>query len=133
MLKAYEETHVYVPIDITKDVVQSDMQNLSVSAGPSGTDSRGWSFFQTVILQRVSGVYGLINICGQIDLRLDLWKKVAYNELVQDSHRATEEALWNKRGNQTQEQRNHTFSNIYKREIAQTCSFYLRAGDEGIF
>ena len=39
MLKAYEETHVYVPIDITKDVVQSDMQNLSVSAGPSGTDS----------------------------------------------------------------------------------------------
>ena len=49
--------------------------------------------FQTVILQRVSGVYGLINICGQIDLRLDLWKKVAYNELVQDSHRATEEAL----------------------------------------
>ena len=66
--------------------------------------------FNTVILKRASGVSGERSICERIDSRLDLWNKGAYNESVQDSHRATEEALENKRGAQTQEQRHRTFS-----------------------
>ena len=54
--------------------------------------------FQTVILQIVSGVYGLRNIRDQIDSRLDLCNKGTCNELVQDSHRAEEEYLGNKCG-----------------------------------
>ena len=57
--------------------------------------------FQTFLLQLVSGVSGLINIHGQIESRIDLWKKGAYCELVLDPHIAVEEALGNKRRNQT--------------------------------
>ena len=81
--------------------------------------------FQTVILQRISGVSGSRNIRDRIDSQTDLWNKGAHNELVQDSHRAAEEALGNKRGNQTQEQHHCTISNLKKREIARSRSFYL--------
>ena len=68
--------------------------------------------FQTVILQRVSGVSGSRNICDRIDSRLHLWNKDSCNELVQDSHRAAEEALGNKLGTQTQEQHHCNFSKL---------------------
>ena len=44
-LEAYKETHVFIPVDITEDVVDSIAQKILGSAGPGGTDSealQGW-------------------------------------------------------------------------------------------
>ena len=49
----------------------------------------------------------LRKINDRVDSQLDLWNKGAYDELVQDSHRATEEDLGNKRGTQTQGSRDN--------------------------
>ena len=68
--------------------------------------------FQTVILQRVSGLSGARIIRDRIESQINLWNKGAYNELVKDSHRVAEEYLGNKRGTQTQDQWNCTFSNL---------------------
>ena len=38
-LEAYEETPVFIPMDMMEDVVKSVAQKLSASAGPSGTYS----------------------------------------------------------------------------------------------
>ena len=35
-LEVYEETPVFIPMDITEEVVKSVAQKLSVSAGPGG-------------------------------------------------------------------------------------------------
>ena len=43
--------------------------------------------FQTLILQRVNGVYGARNIRDLIDSLLDLKNKGDYDKLLQDSHR----------------------------------------------
>ena len=59
--------------------------------------------FQTVILKCVSAVLGLRNIRDRIDSQLDRWNNDSYEELVQDSQKAEEEALGNKRRTQTQE------------------------------
>ena len=37
-LEAYEERNVFIPVDITEDVVKSAMRKLSGNAGPGGTD-----------------------------------------------------------------------------------------------
>ena len=44
-LEVYEATPVFIPVDITEDVVKSVAQNLSGTVGPSGTDLlalQGW-------------------------------------------------------------------------------------------
>ena len=46
--------------------------------------------FPTVILQCVSGVSRLRNICNRIDSRINLCNNGANEELVQYSHRAAE-------------------------------------------
>ena len=82
---------------------------------------------QTVIFQRVSAVSGLINIHDRIDSRLDLWRKVAYYELAQNYHRATEESLGNKRSTQTQEQHHPTFSNfVLKGKFCKAVRFIFK-------
>ena len=93
-----------------------------------GTQNLQWNaerviIFQTVIFQRVIGVSGSRNIRDWIDSQLDLWKKIAYDDLVQDSHRAEEESLWNKRRTQNQDQHHHTFSNLVLK--GKLCLFYL--------
>ena len=47
--------------------------------------------FSDILFQCISGVSGSINTCDRIDSQLDVWNKVAYNELVKDPHRAAEE------------------------------------------
>ena len=79
--------------------------------------------FQTVLFQRVSGVFGSRNIHDQIDSLLDLYNKGSYNELVQDCHRAAEEDLGGKRGTQTQEQRHRTFSNPFLNKLSEAVHF----------
>ena len=44
-LETYEETHIFIPINITEKAVESVAQKLSGSSGPGGTDSeaiQGW-------------------------------------------------------------------------------------------
>ena len=39
ILEAYKETPVFLPMDMTEDVVESFARKLSGSTGPGGTDS----------------------------------------------------------------------------------------------
>ena len=39
MLEAYEERPVFIPVNITKDAVESVVRKLLGSAGPDGTES----------------------------------------------------------------------------------------------
>ena len=44
-LEVYNETHIFIPVDIMKDVVESAMQKLSGGSFPGGTYSeaiQGW-------------------------------------------------------------------------------------------
>ena len=68
------------------------------------------------------------NIRDRIDLRLYLWNKGAYDELIQDYHRDAEEALRNKSGNQTQEQRHHNFSNIKNGNCVKPFVLFVKGG-----
>ena len=79
--------------------------------------------------QRVSEVSISRNIRDRIDSRHELWKKCAYNKLVHDSHRVTEEALGNKHRKQTQEQRHRTFSSLVLRgKLRKSICFICNRG-----
>ena len=68
--------------------------------------------FSDIYFVACQWVFGLINIRDRIDSRLNLWNKVTYGKLAQDSDKAPEEVLGNKRGTQTKDQRHRTFSNL---------------------
>ena len=87
--------------------------------------------FQTVILKNISQVSGSRNICDQIYSRLDLCNKSAYDELVNDYYRATEEALGNKRVTITQEKRHCTFSNLVLRGKFRKAVHFSYKGETG--
>ena len=72
---------------------------------------------------------GLINIYDRIDSRLNLWKKGAYSELVQDSHKALEEALGNKRVTQTQEQHHRNIC----RKVCKAVCFICKRDTGGVY
>ena len=95
--------------------------------------------FHTVVLQRVCLVSGSRNTRDWISSHIALLNKGVYDKLVQDSYRAEGEFLGNNRGNQTQEQRHCTFSNLVPRGklredvrfICERETIYLQAGDGG--
>ena len=87
---------------------------------------------QTVIFQRVSGLSGSRNIHDRIDSQLVLWNKGSYDKLVQDPQRAEVEALGNKCGTQTQEQRHITFQTFFlKRNFANPFVLLARGRQVG--
>ena len=87
--------------------------------------------FHTVAFQRVGGVSISRDTLDRIDSCIDLCNKGAYDELVHDSHRATEEALGYKHKAQTQEKRHINFSSLVLHGKFREAVFYLPAGEGG--